>query len=129
MIPSEVSVSIDGKAVVGVSVTITRHAEPDMFGLDISVPALTISRGKTGLGITVQFSRQDPQLSVFDIEPRINQLLLDYQIDFGTKDAIWRIAVEKEASLPSRVGELVSLGAGQNIIGPILQLLMTDSRM
>ncbi|KAH8663789.1 putative alpha-xylosidase [Ilyonectria robusta] len=127
--PSEVSVSIDGKAISGASVTITRHAEPDMFGLDISVPALTISRGKTGLDITVQFLRQDPQLAVFDIEPRINQLLLDYQTDFGTKDAIWRIAVEKEASLASRVGELVSLGAGQKIIGPILELLVADSRM
>lgn len=128
MTPSEVSVSIGGQAVSGASVTVTRHAEPEMFGLDISVPALTISRGKAGLDITVQFSRQDPQLAVFDIEPRINQLLLDYQTDFSTKDAIWRIAVEKEASLASRVGELVSLGAGQNIIGPILELLVADSR-
>lgn len=69
----------------------------------------------------------DPQLSVLDHAETISRLLLDFQTSFDTKDRIWEI-VKAEQPTIVKVGRLLSLDLDEVIVGPILELLMADSR-
>lgn len=78
--------------------------------------------------ITIQLGR-DPQLSVIDHKPRLEDMLLDYQTEFQVKDRLWEI-VEKATQQPINViaGDLMCSGYDERLLGPIIELLLADSR-
>ena len=70
----------------------------------------------------------NPQLSVLDHGPAICDLLLDYQHTFAIKDKIWSIVSQDYCPLAVKVTALVSLNLDEAIIGPVMELLCSDSR-
>ena len=69
----------------------------------------------------------DPQLAVHDHAETMSQLLLDYQTTFHLKDRIWEIIQAKQPTTV-KAGRLLSLDLDQVFLGPILELLLADSR-
>lgn len=78
--------------------------------------------------IAVELGR-NPQLSVIDHKPRLEQLILDYQTEFSMKDRLWKI-VERARDEPINVtlGNLTALGYDEELVGPVEELLLADSR-
>lgn len=70
---------------------------------------------------------KDPQLNIVNHSAKIRRLLLDFQIDFGLKDRIFSITESKQP-VAVKVGRLLSLGLESAISGPIVELLLADSR-
>ncbi|KAF5018251.1 hypothetical protein F66182_9780 [Fusarium sp. NRRL 66182] len=68
-----------------------------------------------------------PQLSVLDPSKRIQDLILDCQMDMWTKEKLWGVV---KASQPTavKIGRLMSLGLDEGLLGPVMELLMADSR-
>ncbi|KAM0326338.1 hypothetical protein ACHAQA_006938 [Verticillium albo-atrum] len=124
---SEVSVSINGEKIDRPVVARQNGSWPS--GLDITIPAGIGSHNKGApVEFSIRFGSKDLQLATFDIESRVEQLLLDYQVEFAVKDTIWSAVVAKDTSLASRVGEIMNLGLDHEVVGPILELLLADSR-
>ncbi|KAL1885454.1 hypothetical protein Plec18167_000948 [Paecilomyces lecythidis] len=79
--------------------------------------------------ITIELG-PSPQLSVIDPKPRLERQIMDYQTDFKIKDQLWEVVSEdKDSSLNSAIGTLMSLGYDEDIIGPVAELLMADKRL
>ncbi|KIW01961.1 uncharacterized protein PV09_06798 [Verruconis gallopava] len=70
---------------------------------------------------------QTPHLNVWDHTKAISDLILDYQIEFSTKDRIWEI-IEAKQPKQTKIARLISLGLDYTLIGPIMELLLADSR-
>ena len=68
-----------------------------------------------------------PQLAVCDDVETISQLLLDFQTTFAMKDTIWEI-VHAEQPTTVKASRLLSLVIDKVFIGPIMELLLADSR-
>ena len=118
------------------------HSDAEV-SIDPSPPSLVVKL--TGLAdekatIDIHLGK-GPALDVFDFKARLFALLLDYQIDFSVKDKIWGV-VEKEHSalgmskegkeeempMSVKIGQLLALGLGEGIVGPVVELLIADSR-
>jgi alpha-glucosidase (family GH31 glycosyl hydrolase) len=69
----------------------------------------------------------NPQLNIIDHTDAIHALVLDFQMDFPAKDRIWEIVQAKQTS-STKVARLLALGLEELLIGPILELLLADSR-
>lgn len=69
-----------------------------------------------------------PQLSVLDHSSRISDLLLKYQTEFEIKDRIWAYASQTDRPAAVKLGGLLSLGVDEALIGPVAELMCSDSR-
>jgi hypothetical protein len=67
------------------------------------------------------------QLAVIDHSQIISDLLLDFQISPWDKDKIWRI-IESSQATTVKMASLLGLGFDEILIGPIVELLLADSR-
>lgn len=78
--------------------------------------------------ITIELGRR-PQLSSMDHIPRIEAMIMDYQIEFQMKNKLWD-AVQgfHDRPLNVTIGRLTALGYDEAIVGPILELVLADSR-
>lgn len=92
-------------------------------GLTVFVPAL---EGGDAFEIVLDIGA-DPQLTPMDPAPRVETLLLDAQMDNSMKDKIWA-SVSSNRPVGVKVGQLMSLGLDEELVGPILELLVADSR-
>nr|POE62868.1 alpha-xylosidase [Quercus suber] len=70
---------------------------------------------------------QEPRLDIHNHTQSISQLLLDYQTAFRSKDRIWEI-IQTSQPTTVKVGRLLSLGLHEAFVGPIVELLLADSR-
>ncbi|KAI1065025.1 hypothetical protein LB507_000762 [Fusarium sp. FIESC RH6] len=95
---------------------------PNVPGLVVEFPSLP-----SGSGDVVVSLGDNPQLSVLDPLKRIQDLILDYQMDMWTKEKLWGVV---KAAQPTavKVGRLMSLGLDEELLGPVMELLMADSR-
>ena len=95
---------------------------PNVPGLVVEFPSLP-----SGSGDVVISLGDNPQLSVLDPLKRIQDLILDYQMDMWTKEKLWGVV---KAAQPTavKVGRLMSLGLDEELLGPVMELLMADSR-
>ena len=117
------------------------HSEAEVY-IDHSPPSLIVKL--TGLAdekasIDIHLGK-GPALGVFDFKARLFALLLDYQIDFSVKDKIWGVVekdhsalglpkeVTEEVQVGVKIGQLLALGLGEEIVGPVVELLIADSR-
>ncbi|SPJ73215.1 related to glucosidase II, alpha subunit [Fusarium torulosum] len=69
----------------------------------------------------------DLKLSVLDPLKRIQDLVLDYQMDMWTKVKLWGILTTSEPTVV-KIGQLMAMGLDEVLLGPIMELLMADSR-
>lgn len=69
-----------------------------------------------------------PSLTILDHSTKLIEMLYDFQIEFETKDRIWEI-VQTTQSPAVKVGRILSLGLEETIYGPVLELLLADSRL
>ena len=123
-VPAELSIKIDGEdRTKDAQVSVVSYPE-SMPGLVVSVPEVA------GVKATIEISLgENPQLGVTDHRARIKALLLDYQTPFSVKDQIWGIVGEtNDHAISSKVGELLALGLEEELVGPVMELLLADSR-
>lgn len=117
--PASVSVLVDG---IKIDAKITRDEFPLVPGLSVEIPE--VSSQDATIDIVLG---PDPQLSIMDPTQRIKDLLLDYQLDFSAKDKLWAIC-QSSRPATTKIGMLAGLGLDEVLLGPILELLVSDSR-
>ncbi|KAH0425254.1 glycosyl hydrolase family 31 [Colletotrichum camelliae] len=126
---------IESESVSGVKVLIgdseTDQARVDLStqdhlsgGLLVQVPVSAVSAGDSKL--TIRFD-QTPRLSLVDFTERFRDLLLDFQIEFALKDRIFAILTSHKP-VAVKVGELLNVTCEEAVKGPLLELLVADSR-
>lgn len=69
----------------------------------------------------------NPQLSVMDYTTTMISLLEDFQIKNITKDKIWEV-LQTTQPTTVKIGRLLSLDLEEELIGPFLELMLSDSR-
>ncbi|PLB46351.1 putative alpha-xylosidase [Aspergillus steynii IBT 23096] len=119
----DVQILIDGAdRTTDAAITIAQH--PEAPGLLVECPS--ISQGKHEIIIHLG---HNPQLGVIDHKPRLERLIMDYQIQFAMKDRLWEcVASSDHQPLNVTTGKLIALGYDEAIVGPIAELLLADSR-
>ncbi|KAK7983517.1 hypothetical protein PG989_010919 [Apiospora arundinis] len=115
---STIQVRIDGNLV---SSTLS-SAGP--FNIVVEVPA--VQAGGAMSEITIDIGA-NPQLAVLDHTPALHDLVNDFQTDIRNKDRIWEI-IESKQPTAVKVSRLLSLGLDEIFYGPIVELLLADSR-
>jgi alpha-glucosidase (family GH31 glycosyl hydrolase) len=113
----DVFVFVDGKTV---KATVAKDTCPG------ASPGLLIDIPETEGAVTVSFG-PDPKLDVIDWTTQVEALILDIQIDFHVKDRLWDIWRAKQP-VAVKVGRILTLGLDEVITGPLLELLLADSR-
>ncbi|KAF3904059.1 Alpha-xylosidase [Dactylellina cionopaga] len=96
---------------------------PEVPSLDFAVDELLPGENI----ITLQLD-PDPQLGVIDHTERLKDLLLSYQSDFDQKEVIWDIVTQKKSPNVVRIGRLMALRLDEDLIGPLVELILADSR-
>jgi hypothetical protein len=76
--------------------------------------------------ITIELG-PNPQLVVVDNTMIMSDMLIDPQIPFKVKDRIWEILFTTQ-STAIKMGALLSLGLEEEVLGPLAELLLADSR-
>ncbi|KAF2152182.1 glycoside hydrolase family 31 protein [Myriangium duriaei CBS 260.36] len=69
----------------------------------------------------------NPQLDCIDPVETISNMLLDWQIDFALKEKLWKIVTSGQNE-SIKLGRLLTLGIEKALIGPIVEVLCSDSR-
>ena len=69
----------------------------------------------------------NPQLTVRDYSETIGKLLLGFQTTIELKDRMWEIIQAKQPTTV-KASRLLSLSLDKVFLGPILELLLADSR-
>ncbi|KAH7239009.1 glycosyl hydrolases family 31-domain-containing protein [Fusarium tricinctum] len=95
---------------------------PNVPGLVVHIPELPGHYGNVSIKLG-----DDPILSVLDPLKRIQDLVLDYQMDMWTKAKLWGILTTSEPTVV-KIGQLMAMGLDEVLLGPIMELLMADSR-
>jgi len=118
-VPTSLTVSVDDEAVPTVDATI--QEEGDSPGLVVRIP-----QAPPGATVVVDLG-ENPQLSMLDPTPRIRDMLMGFQIDMALKDRVWQVT---RAARPTAVkmAQLATLGADEEVLGPVVELLLADSR-
>ncbi|KAK8851144.1 glycoside hydrolase family 31 protein [Apiospora arundinis] len=115
---SNIQVRIDGNLV---SSTLS-SASP--FNIVVEVPAVQVGGAMSEITIDIG---ANPQLAVLDHTPALHDLVNDFQTDIRNKDRIWEI-IESKQPTAVKVSRLLSLGLDEIFYGPIVELLLADSR-
>ena len=76
--------------------------------------------------ITIELG-SDPQLAIIDYSQTIEDLLIDFQIAPSVKDTIWEI-IQTTHPTTIKVATLLSLGLEGELLGPLAELLLSNSR-
>ncbi|KAL6364662.1 hypothetical protein LRP88_00632 [Fusarium phalaenopsidis] len=70
----------------------------------------------------------DPQISVVSPQDEIEALLLDSQVEFAVKDAVWKVVTSKQSNT-SKLAHLQSMALDKSLAGPLFELLSADTRL
>lgn len=128
--PSSVSVAVDGVEIDGAIVTVETYSLSESNINDIPGLVVELPKGYAGgaedaiIEVTIG---QDPQLGVADRVARINDLLYDFQVEYEVKDRVQEI-IGQSQPVVTQVSRLVALALPEPVVGPILELLTSDSR-
>jgi hypothetical protein len=76
--------------------------------------------------ITIELG-PDPQLAILDYSETLSDLLLDFQIAPTIKDDVWGI-IESDRPTTVKIARLLSLELDARLLGPLTELLLSDSR-
>ena len=118
--PSPVQVLIDGAVSAAAKVSVDSF--PNLPSTTVELPAI-VGVGST---ITIELGT-NPQLSILDFTTVISDLLVDFQIEITTKNNIWEI-VKTVQPTTAKMSRLLSLGLEAELVGPFVELMLSDSR-
>lgn len=125
--PQNLKVTVDDRDVTK-DVKIEIDSYPSTPSLVVHVP----STGRDGnYAIKISLGTENPQLAVLSHRARLEKMLLDYQTDFTVKDRIWEILDDHhagDAAVNVVIGRLLSLGVDEDLIGPVVELVLSDGR-
>ncbi|OJJ50766.1 hypothetical protein ASPZODRAFT_126696 [Penicilliopsis zonata CBS 506.65] len=126
-LPDKFKLSIDGvDRTADTSIRVDRY--PQVASVVVTCPAVGAEQKQVRHVISIELG-PDPQLAIIDATPRIEHLLMTYQIEYTAKDRIWEIVQSAKANpINVTVSRLMGLGHEEAIVGPILELLLADSR-
>ena len=119
----DLKVLIDDKPRSDLDVEVEMMQSPRIPGLVVKVPAL--SETKYELSVLLG---PDPQIRAGSFLQRLHRMLLDYQVNFALKDRIWATASAEKVLVALKVGQLMTLSIDDPLLGPVLELLLADSR-
>lgn len=118
-VPPAVTLTVEGNEQSLSSDPVVDH-DGDMPGLVVNLPEVDGHDAVLNIGA-------DPQLTVLDPLKRIERLVLDAQMDMNLKDRVWSV-VKSDKPTGVRVGQLMSLKLDEELINPLIELLVADSR-
>jgi alpha-glucosidase (family GH31 glycosyl hydrolase) len=95
---------------------------PKLPSTIIELPIVT----DPGSAITLDLG-PDPQVSIIDHTAVASRMVEDFQIDNNMKDNIWA-AVGAHQPTSIKMSRILSLGLEEDIVGPLIELLSSDSR-
>jgi alpha-glucosidase (family GH31 glycosyl hydrolase) len=72
---------------------------------------------------------KDPQLDVLDIKRPIRDMIDSFQCAFAIKDRMFECIKENGQSIATRTSRLLAIDEDEELIGPVLELLLADSRL
>ena len=72
---------------------------------------------------------KNPQLDVLDPQEHIHDMLNGFQCMFDTKDKLYECIQTDGLSVAARSSRLLALGVDENLVGPVFELLLADSRL
>jgi hypothetical protein len=117
--PSSIRTSINGTPSSKSQVVVSMNGY--IRGTVVSIPA-----SNPGDAVTIELG-PNPQLDIINHTDAIHALVLDFQMEFPAKDRIWEVIQGKQPS-STKVARLLALGLNELLVGPILELLLADSR-
>ncbi|PKS05513.1 hypothetical protein jhhlp_008203 [Lomentospora prolificans] len=117
---SDLRVLVDG--VVSTEAEVSAEDLPHRPSIAVSVPSIPNVKST----ITVELG-PDPQLATLNYASTFATMLADFQMENRLKDRIWEVL---EASQPTavKIGRLLSLGLEKSVVGPLMELILSDSR-
>ncbi|CAM1500408.1 Fc.00g095700.m01.CDS01 [Cosmosporella sp. VM-42] len=118
--PAQVKVLVDGSLSAEARVSV--ETSPNLPGIVVKFPS-----GLSDESVLAVELGSDPQLSILDQTETISELLVDFQIEMVLKDKIWETLREAQPT-PVKIGRLLSLGLEEEVLGPLVELLLADSR-
>jgi alpha-glucosidase (family GH31 glycosyl hydrolase) len=118
--PSPIRVLLDGS--LSKESTVRVDAFPNIPSTVVELPTIS----DAGSTITIEFG-SNPQLSIMSYATTMSDILEDSQIDNNIKDQIWNI-VSAAQPTATKLGRLLSLRLEEELIGPFVELLVSDSR-
>lgn len=118
--PSPIKVLIDGTASSDAKIMVDKL--PKLPCTRVELPT-SIDADKT---ITICLG-PDPQLSVLDHTPVMSQMMEDFQISIHHKDNLWS-TIQASQPTTSKISRILSTGCDPILLGPFLELMMSDSR-
>ncbi|KAJ4286375.1 hypothetical protein N0V88_008042 [Collariella sp. IMI 366227] len=119
-LPPSLVVSADGVAITDVDLAV--EDDGHFPGLVIRIPKLSSSNATVAIDLG-----ENPQLSSVDITARVQGFLMDFQMDMGLKEKIWS-AIQSSRPTVVKIGQLETMGLGEDLLGPVMELLLADSR-
>ncbi|KAE8375742.1 putative alpha-xylosidase [Aspergillus bertholletiae] len=123
VIPKDLTILVNGLDRTK-DATITVESYPGTPSLFIQYPFVSNEQ----FSITIELG-PNPQLNVIDHSARLEGLIRNYQIEFQMKNKLWDIVQGlRDRPLNVTIGRLTALGYDEAIVGPILELLLADSR-
>lgn len=116
---SEVTLKVDGDEQSFASDPVVDQSG-DMPGLVIQLPTIEAKEFVVDLGA-------DPQLTPVESTRHTEAIVLNAQMDMNIKDKVWS-AITADKPVGVRVGQLMSLGLDEELVNPLLEHLVADSR-
>ncbi|KAF2212340.1 glycoside hydrolase family 31 protein [Cercospora zeae-maydis SCOH1-5] len=120
--PSAVQVSVDGAPFEEARVHKVAASASGHSDVVVEIPADLPASDK----IEIQLG-PNPQLAVLDHTEALETILRNYQTGFKHKDNIWTILKSRQ-TLSVQIGRLLSLELDEVFTGPIVELMLADSR-
>jgi alpha-glucosidase (family GH31 glycosyl hydrolase) len=71
----------------------------------------------------------NPQLDVLDIKEPVRSMINGFQCGFKIKDKLFECIKADGLSIAARSSRLLAVGVGEQLVGPIFELLLADSRL
>jgi len=118
--PSAIQVLVNG--VESTEATISVEDYPKLPSTVVTLPAITALESSIALELG-----PNPLLSVLNHTSAISAMLEDFQLEIFTKNDIWEV-VRASQPVTVKVGRLLSLGLEDVLVGPLVELLLSDSR-
>lgn len=121
-IPKDLKVSVGGQDVTK-DAQISIESYPKVPSLVVKIPQVMDEKAEIVIDLG-----NDPQLNVIDQTERIKAYILDLQIEYAKKDALWAVLTDHKTPLNVKVSRLLAIGLDEAVSGPFAELLLADSR-
>lgn len=72
---------------------------------------------------------KNPQLDILDIREPVRRMINDFQCEYNIKDKLYDCIKEDGVSIATRTSRLLAVGVEENLVGPIFEVLLADSRL